>query len=101
MKKTLLEISFNEKPSDNDIIVCKNGKWIVMNKSLFLEGVYANQRMLLGSITREVEDRENEIATLDDKIEELKIVIRRILGLEEVAEESIDGILLGENEDEQ
>ena len=82
MKKAIVEVNFNEKLNENDIILFKDGKWKAINKSVFLNLISKNLIDLDSKIDAESLQRNVAIEGLQKENEKMKKVITYILGEE-------------------
>lgn len=82
MKKTIIEVNFDEKLNENDIIIFKNGKWKALNKAVFLNFVNKNLVELDDKIDAEALERSIIVESLKKENKNIKKVISYILGEE-------------------
>lgn len=82
MKKTIIEVDFDEKLNENDIIIFKNGKWKALNKAVFLNLVNKNLVELDDKIDAEALERSIIVESLKKENKNIKKVISYILGEE-------------------
>lgn len=101
MKKSIIEVHF-DKLNENSVIVYQKGRWVAINKEIFLNNVdnkLAEARHLLDV---EVRTRYEEDVRILDKIDELEHKINYILGEEDEpeSEEPVEEEIIEEPEEE-
>ncbi len=92
MNKVLLEVNFNNKLNENDIVVFQNGKWIAVNKEIFLNDVYKKCKNLNSKLDDEITDRNLANNQIHHEIEEINATL-------EVFREQIN-FILGEDDND-
>lgn len=80
MKKSVIEVYFDDTLKENDIIVIRNKKWFAVNKSVFLDEVKKNIVSLNTKIDYETSNRISDNSDLLSELEDVKKVISYILG---------------------
>lgn len=87
MKKSILEVYFNEKLSENDVLVYDGKKWIAVNKHMFLNGLSSEVAKIDHNLQEEVVRIDESMSALNDKLVELSNKVKYILGEDEDEEE--------------
>lgn len=97
MKKAIIEVYFDEKLSDNDILIYQNNRWKAINKQVFLNTVNKNITDLDSKIDEEINHRMDDDNSLLLDINNLKKVVSYILG--ENYESVLEGLNNEQNEE--
>lgn len=81
MKKSIIEVSYN-KLDENSVIVFKEGKWIAISKTAFLDVIHKELDTLSGEIAQEKRERQEDINNINAQLERIGDVLQYILGEE-------------------
>ena len=105
MKKQILEFHTDAKLTENDIVMFIEGKWRIVNKSVFLDCVYRELSDNIDNVNAEIDRKHQEsldmhrelssglsrehsrVSDLESRIEKLEETVNYILGEEEPIEE--------------
>ena len=81
MKKSIIEVNYN-KWDENSVIVFKEGKWIAISKTAFLDVIHKELNNLYAKIDTERQEREDAINSINEQLERIGNVLQYILGEE-------------------
>jgi len=74
--KIVLDLTLKGELKENDIIICKNGKWCVISKESFLANITKKHHDDIVNLENELKSlskwAEDELALRDEKIQKLQ-----------------------------
>lgn len=73
----LIDVELKSKLNENDIIVCRNGKWIIESYAKFVNPVVVSFENQVAKLESEIEDLKNELKRNEAELCEYKAKVNQ------------------------